>query len=226
MRSSRCAIARHSPQWSGDAYYRPGFRSRKRRLRTCRAARSRDLRSVRPSGGARFGPAESAYMARRPAGKRVRTQSDSVMLMVRDVVASYAGAIALRSANLYVESGSIAAVVGPSGAGKSALAMVIGGFLPVISGQILLWEDDITHLPLRDRTRAGVGFVPCTGELFSRLTVTQNFELAAAASPTTVGDVFEWPLALFPELRRWMSEPAERLPTALARFAMVARASM
>ena len=69
------------------------------------------------------------------------------MLHVESLRKSFDGFIAVRAANLVVETGEIVAVIGPNGAGKTTLFNLITGQLKADAGEILFKDDDILGLP-------------------------------------------------------------------------------
>jgi len=104
------------------------------------------------------------------------------MLAVRDLVAGYEpGVPIVRGASLEVARGEILALLGPNGAGKSTLVRAIAGLLPVESGRVVLDGADVTGRPAHRLVREGLGFVPQTDNVFTRMTVEEHLALAAAA---------------------------------------------
>lgn len=86
-------------------------------------------------------------------------------------VSAQIGTFALENVSLEVPPGEVLAVLGPSGAGKSVLLHVLTGRVPVRSGEILLGDRDITHLPPESR---GIALVPQAPALFPHLSVVDN----------------------------------------------------
>ncbi len=89
-------------------------------------------------------------------------------------------AVALRGANLSVESGSSLSIVGRSGAGKSTLLHLIGGLMVPSAGKILIDGQDIGRLNEAERSefrRQNVGIVYQDNNLIAFLTALENVEL-------------------------------------------------
>ena len=87
---------------------------------------------------------------------------------------------ALVDANLTIDKGEFIAVVGPSGSGKSTLLLMLGGMLSPTCGQILLDDQYIYDLSLKERAalrRQKIGFVFQTFNLIPYLTALENVEL-------------------------------------------------
>ncbi len=71
-------------------------------------------------------------------------------------------------------SGQITGVVGPNGAGKTTFFYMLMGLVKPDSGSVLLNDLDITDLPLYQRARIGLGYLPQDVSIFRGLTVGQN----------------------------------------------------
>jgi branched-chain amino acid transport system ATP-binding protein len=103
-------------------------------------------------------------------------------LEVRDLVAGYEpGLPIVRGASLDVARGEIVALLGPNGAGKSTLVRAIAGLLAIDSGRVLLDGEDVTGRAPHRLARAGLGLVPQTDNVFTRLSIEDHLALAAAA---------------------------------------------
>ena len=109
--------------------------------------------------------------------------SDAV-LEVEDLMAGYEpGLPVVRGATLQARAGEIFALLGPNGSGKSTLLRSVVGLVPVESGRVRLGGEDITGRPAHRLARAGLGYVPQTENVFTRLGVEEHLALAAAALP-------------------------------------------
>jgi ABC-type branched-subunit amino acid transport system ATPase component len=149
------------------------------------------------------------------------------MLTVRHLSVGHGPIPALYRVSFSAEGGSITAVTGSSGTGKTTLADALGGFIPVREGRVIFDGADITHEIPNARLRRGISYVPASPRLFSELTVSENLNIAAAALATkTSRHQFDFVVSLFPEIRAWLGNPAEKLTSSQQRIVMIARGMM
>jgi lipopolysaccharide export system ATP-binding protein len=76
--------------------------------------------------------------------------------------------------SLQVSSGEVVGLLGPNGAGKTTCFYMIVGLVPADGGQILVDDQDITHLPIHRRARLGLSYLPQEASVFRKLTVEDN----------------------------------------------------
>jgi branched-chain amino acid transport system ATP-binding protein len=100
------------------------------------------------------------------------------MLQVEGVVKSFDDFLAVNEANLSVPKGEIVAVIGPNGAGKTTLFNLITGQLPRDRGRVVFKGEDISELPPYERCRRGIGRSFQLVNIFPRLTVFENVQVA------------------------------------------------
>ena len=80
----------------------------------------------------------------------------------------------VRGINLELEAGEIVGLLGPNGAGKTTIFDMVVGLCQPDHGRIVLNGKAITHLPMYQRARRGVGYLPQEPSVFRRLSVEQN----------------------------------------------------
>jgi branched-chain amino acid transport system ATP-binding protein len=149
------------------------------------------------------------------------------MLMVRDLQAGGDGCAALHGIGFAAEHSSITAIVGPGGAGKTTLANCICGSLPVIAGQVIFEDTDITRRPPFERVLRGMAWMPSGRRTFTEMSVLENLELGSAEfGNARTRSQLDLVIALFPELKRFLRTHADRLSPDLQRILMFARALM
>lgn len=76
--------------------------------------------------------------------------------------------------SLSVATGQIVGLLGPNGAGKTTCFYMIAGLIGADNGRVLIDQQDITHLPIHGRARAGIGYLPQEASVFRKLTVSDN----------------------------------------------------
>ncbi|MFK3979492.1 ABC transporter ATP-binding protein [Micromonospora sp. NPDC050397] len=99
------------------------------------------------------------------------------LLSVRGLVAGYGAAPVLRSVDLIIAPGSIAAVLGANGAGKTTLLRTLSGLVRPTAGQIVLDGDDLRGVPVEQLVRRGMAHVPEGRGVVAELTVDENLRL-------------------------------------------------
>lgn len=95
-------------------------------------------------------------------------------LKAEHVSKSYKGRVVVNDLSLSVASGEVVGLLGPNGAGKTTCFYSIAGLVAVDQGRILLGDRDITHWPLHQRARLGVGYLPQEASVFRQLSVRDN----------------------------------------------------
>ncbi len=103
----------------------------------------------------------------------------TIPLEVTNLVAGYNGRSILRGVNLSIGNGESVALIGPNGCGKSTLFRVIAGILKASGGGVRLGGQDLVAMSADARTRAGVGYLKQTKNVFTSLTVGENALLAS-----------------------------------------------
>ncbi len=92
----------------------------------------------------------------------------------RGLEKAYRGRRVVRGVSLALHAGEIVGLLGPNGAGKTTVFdMMVGLTLPD-EGAILLGGEAITDLPMYQRARRGIGYLPQESSVFRRMTVEQN----------------------------------------------------
>ena len=95
-------------------------------------------------------------------------------LVVRDLAKAYRGRPVVKKVGLTVQRGETVGLLGPNGAGKTTCFYMITGLVPADKGMILLDDADITSLPMYQRARLGLGYLPQEASIFRGLSVEQN----------------------------------------------------
>ena len=80
----------------------------------------------------------------------------------------------LRDVSVRISAGEVVGLLGPNGAGKTTTFYVIVGLLRPDGGRVALNGVDVTDLPMYQRARAGISYLPQEPSVFRKLTVEQN----------------------------------------------------
>jgi len=110
-------------------------------------------------------------------------------------------------------AGEVTVIVGPNGVGKTSLMKAIMGMITMYSGQVFFEGEDITSVPPHQRTMLGIGYMPQTGNIFSKLSVEDNLKMAAyiMADKDLVAEKREMVMSLFPRLKGYLKRDAGTL---------------
>jgi lipopolysaccharide export system ATP-binding protein len=95
-------------------------------------------------------------------------------LAVHNVEKSFGSRQVVRGVSIYVRRGEAVGLLGPNGAGKTTVFYMITGLIKADRGAIELDGHDVTQLPMYQRARLGIGYLPQEASIFRGLTVEQN----------------------------------------------------
>jgi lipopolysaccharide export system ATP-binding protein len=117
----------------------------------------------RPRSGAKPNGGEAPRPTKRPG-----------FLAVHSVEKSFGTRQVVRGVSIYVRRGEAVGLLGPNGAGKTTVFYMITGLIKADRGAIELDGHDVTRLPMYQRARLGIGYLPQEASIFRGLTVEQN----------------------------------------------------
>jgi len=123
---------------------------------------------------ARGGRNDSAYSANKPRSWREEPSPRQGYLATHGVEKSYGGRKVVRGTSLYVRRGEAVGLLGPNGAGKTTVFYMITGLIKPDRGRIDLDGHDVTALPMYQRARLGIGYLPQEASIFRGLNVEDN----------------------------------------------------
>jgi branched-chain amino acid transport system ATP-binding protein len=101
------------------------------------------------------------------------------MLETRAVSRHFGGIAAVDAVSIRIAQGEVAGLIGPNGAGKTTLFNLIAGSLKPSSGEVLLNDRRIDHLPTHRRLDLGLGRTFQIPRLFGQMSVLENMLTAA-----------------------------------------------
>ena len=123
------------------------------------------------------------------------------MLEVEKVDLHYGAAIALRNVSVSAGAGAVTCVMGRNGVGKTSLLRAIVGAHPISAGSIRWEGHEISRLPMYERAKRGIAWVPQGRDVFPLLTVKENLETGFALLPRGQRKVPDEIFDLFPILK-------------------------
>ncbi|MBI4464357.1 MAG: LPS export ABC transporter ATP-binding protein [Acidobacteria bacterium] len=126
------------------------------------------------------------------------------MLQTIDLTKSYKGRKVVDDLCLEVRRGEVVGLLGPNGAGKTTTFHIMVGLTPPDAGRILLDDLDLTQMPMYQRARRGISYLPQEPSIFRKLTVEENL------------------LAVLETLSLGWRERRERMEALLEQFGLVA----
>jgi ABC-type branched-subunit amino acid transport system ATPase component len=127
---------------------------------------------------------------------------------IKGLNAGYGAIKVLHDISLSVASGEVLGVLGRNGMGKSTLIRAIAGTIPATSGSIILDGQDITHLRVHERARAGLTTVVQGRGMFPRMTVRENLEMGRIAGGKPKRSRLDEVLSYFPRLKERLDQAA------------------
>ncbi len=95
-------------------------------------------------------------------------------LSASNLAKAYKSRQVVRDVSLSVSTGQIVGLLGPNGAGKTTTFYMIVGLVPLDKGKITIADGELTHQPMHERARKGIGYLPQEASIFRKLTVFEN----------------------------------------------------
>jgi lipopolysaccharide export system ATP-binding protein len=115
-----------------------------------------------------------------PVAARPRRDADGqqavrhAYLATHGVEKSFGGRTVVKGVTIYVRRGEAVGLLGPNGAGKTTVFYMITGLIKADRGRIELDGYDVTGLPMYQRARLGIGYLPQEASIFRGLNVEEN----------------------------------------------------
>jgi branched-chain amino acid transport system ATP-binding protein len=134
------------------------------------------------------------------------------VLKVDGISAGYGKLQILTDVSLEADPGELTIVVGPNGSGKSTLLKSIAGLTSIYSGSVSMDGKTLSGHPPHVIARSGLAYLPQTDSVFTQLSVTENFKMAAYT--VAKGDFDERlrdSLEIFPQLKSYLASKVVNL---------------
>jgi lipopolysaccharide export system ATP-binding protein len=110
------------------------------------------------------------------------------ILQTRELSKTYRGRRVVDDVSIRVQPGQVVGLLGPNGAGKTTSFYMIVGLISPDSGRVLLDDTDITDLPMYQRARNGISYLPQEPSVFRKLSVEQNLMAILETQPINSHD--------------------------------------
>ncbi|PLX79046.1 MAG: LPS export ABC transporter ATP-binding protein [Desulfuromonas sp.] len=95
-------------------------------------------------------------------------------LLAQGLKKSYRGRHVVKGVDFEVGSGEVIGLLGPNGAGKTTSFYMVVGLVPPDEGRVFLDQVELTGMPMCDRARSGISYLPQEASVFRKLTVEEN----------------------------------------------------
>ncbi len=111
------------------------------------------------------------------------------ILRTEHLVKKYGKRIVVNDVSIQLEQGEIVGLLGPNGAGKTTTFYMTTGLITANQGEIFLNDVDITGLPMYERAKKGIGYLPQEASVFRKMTVEDN--IASVLEMTTFSKQYQ-----------------------------------
>ena len=105
-----------------------------------------------------------------------RVEPEVSVLRAQHLRKAYKKRVVVHDVSLEVKSGEVVGLLGPNGAGKTTCFYMIVGLVPADGGEIQLDQHVMTALPIYQRSRLGVAYLPQEASIFRKLSVSENIQ--------------------------------------------------
>lgn len=126
------------------------------------------------------------------------------MLTITGLNQFYGQSHTLWDIKLTVKEGQCTCLMGRNGVGKTTLLKCIMGALPLQTGEMLYQGQDLANMPLEQRSRLGIGYVPQGRQIFPLLSVEENLKIGLGARRDNIRKIPDFIFELFPVLHDMM----------------------
>ena len=148
--------------------------------------------------------------------------STSVALRLQGVRAGYGETVVLEDISFELPERGALALLGRNGVGKTTLLATLMGHTQLHGGRIEYRGQSIERLPVHERSRLGIGYVPQTRDIFPSLTIEENLQVAARPGRWPLERVYE----LFPRLAERRSHMGNQISGGEQQMLSIGRALM
>jgi branched-chain amino acid transport system ATP-binding protein len=148
--------------------------------------------------------------------------STPVALRLQGVRAGYGETVVLEDISFELPERGALALLGRNGVGKTTLLATLMGHTQLHGGRIDYRGQSIERLPVHERSRLGIGYVPQTRDIFPSLSIEENLQVAARKGRWPMERVYE----LFPRLAERRSHMGNQISGGEQQMLSIGRALM
>ena len=102
------------------------------------------------------------------------THGEPMILRSDQLVKRYKKRTVVKNVSIDVRQGEVVGLLGPNGAGKTTTFYMIVGMIAPNDGKVFLDDREITSIPMYQRARMGIGYLPQEASIFRKMTVEEN----------------------------------------------------
>jgi branched-chain amino acid transport system ATP-binding protein len=155
--------------------------------------------------------------------------NNSPLIKLEDVGVSVGSSQIIEDLNIEVDSGESVGLIGRNGAGKTTTLRGVMGQAEVTAGSIKFRQTELAEVSVEKRSRLGIGYQPEDRELFTGMTVDENFRLPIWVAEQhgeqrdeekIISDIYE----IFPQLSDFSDSNVENLSGGQAKMTAIGRA--
>ena len=95
-------------------------------------------------------------------------------LIIQNIKKSYKSNVVVKDISLSIKSGEVIGLLGPNGAGKTTSFYMIVGLVTSDHGNILIDNKNLTKMPIHNRAKVGISYLPQEPSIFRKMTVSEN----------------------------------------------------
>ena len=103
-----------------------------------------------------------------------KNNQNPTVLEIFNIGKKYKNRSVLKNVSLHVKQGEAVGLLGPNGAGKTTCFYCVIGLITPDYGDVHLGGEDITNMPMYQRARMGIGYLPQEASIFRTLSVEDN----------------------------------------------------
>jgi lipopolysaccharide export system ATP-binding protein len=111
--------------------------------------------------------------------------AEGIVLRAEGIYKTYGKRTVLHGVTIEVRGGGVVGLLGPNGAGKTTTFSIIVGLVRPQAGRVILNNEDLTGMPMYQRARKGISYLPQEPSVFRKLTVEENLLAILETLPLT-----------------------------------------